>query len=253
MIKRLFSAIILTVVIQTRLSRSAIIPNPKLNVIANNEEGFLELRPNGTLILRSTMENSPNAIQNAIQQAVLFRTILNAIRHSGNSLNDLSMKIYGEGIEHKFPPFLERVIQRIQTYFSVYKYTDSSEPLRDKNKPITPINDTLYEEIDTDLDSDNGANKNTTIKPNAEMHKTTSSVATKATVPMKSTTAKTITTTTASKVNESIATKNETATHAQPSLSPSSSPKPALVPAMPPISEENEFNEIKNHKSKGKS
>ncbi|XP_012156329.1 uncharacterized protein LOC105664760 [Ceratitis capitata] len=40
--------------------------------------------------------------------------------------NRWAIKIYGDGIEHKFPPFLERIIQRVQTYFSIYKYTDTS-------------------------------------------------------------------------------------------------------------------------------
>lgn len=37
-------------------------------------------------------------------------------------------KIYGEGTESKFPPFLEHFVQRIQHYFSVYKYEDLSRP-----------------------------------------------------------------------------------------------------------------------------
>lgn len=38
-------------------------------------------------------------------------------------------RIYGEGTESKFPPVLERVVQRIQNYFSVFKYQDTSRPL----------------------------------------------------------------------------------------------------------------------------
>lgn len=37
-------------------------------------------------------------------------------------------KIYGEGTEAKFPPFIERIVQRIQHYFSIYKYEDLSRP-----------------------------------------------------------------------------------------------------------------------------
>lgn len=37
-------------------------------------------------------------------------------------------RIYGDGIESKFPPFLEFFVQRIQKYFSVYKYEDLSRP-----------------------------------------------------------------------------------------------------------------------------
>lgn len=39
-----------------------------------------------------------------------------------------TLKIYGEGTEAKFPPFLEHFVQRIQHYFSVYKYEDLSRP-----------------------------------------------------------------------------------------------------------------------------
>lgn len=38
-------------------------------------------------------------------------------------------RIYGAGTESKFPPFLEFVVQRIQKYFSVYKYEDLSRPV----------------------------------------------------------------------------------------------------------------------------
>lgn len=37
-------------------------------------------------------------------------------------------RIYGAGTESKFPPFLEFFVQRIQKYFSVYKYEDLSRP-----------------------------------------------------------------------------------------------------------------------------
>ncbi|KNC27604.1 hypothetical protein FF38_05099 [Lucilia cuprina] len=136
--------------------QAAIIQNPKLS---NTEDGFLELKPNGSLILRSTLNNSSNIWEDAI----IFKTILNAIRltrplHGKNTLNDLNQKIYGDGVEHKFPPFLERVIQRIQTYFSIYKYTDTT------NAPLP--NETLTlgaNEIDVNLSSghiSNGINRN---------------------------------------------------------------------------------------------
>lgn len=38
------------------------------------------------------------------------------------------IRIYGAGTESKFPPFLEFFVQRIQKYFSVYKYEDLSRP-----------------------------------------------------------------------------------------------------------------------------
>lgn len=37
-------------------------------------------------------------------------------------------RIYGAGTESKFPPFFEFFVQRIQKYFSVYKYEDLSRP-----------------------------------------------------------------------------------------------------------------------------
>ncbi|XP_065360331.1 uncharacterized protein LOC135954185 [Calliphora vicina] len=119
--------------------QAAIIQNPKLS---NTEDGFLELKPNGSLILRSTLNNSSNVWQ----EAIIFKTILNAIRlmplQTKNTLNDLNQKIYGDGVEHKFPPFMERVIQRIQTYFSIYKYTDTSKPVREDYKPTTATTST---------------------------------------------------------------------------------------------------------------
>ncbi|XP_073839880.1 uncharacterized protein [Musca autumnalis] len=215
------------------LSKSApLIQNPKLNDISKGEEGFLELRPNGNLILRSTLEQSPNTLQ----QALLFKSILNAIRavpqKAGNTLNELSVKIYGEGVEHKFPPFLERVIQRIQTYFSVYKYTDTSEPVRDKYKPI---NDTLYEEIDVTLSSDSGGEviKNKTGKPIAATIAMMSS--TKTTTPT--------TTTAAAAVTTTFITSNEN----------SLSTQPLPLPDQSIDDEENEFIEIKKAKQKRKS
>lgn len=144
--------------------QAAIIQNPKLS---NIEDGFLELKPNGSLILRGTLNNSSNVWQ----EAIIFKTILNAIRlmplQTRNSLNDLNQKIYGDGVEHKFPPFMERVIQRIQTYFSIYKYTDTSKPVREDYKPSTAttstttsgiLNETLtlgQNEIDVTLTSGN--------------------------------------------------------------------------------------------------
>lgn len=39
-----------------------------------------------------------------------------------------SVRIWGEGSESKFPPIFEFIVQRIQAYFSVYKYDDLSRP-----------------------------------------------------------------------------------------------------------------------------
>lgn len=242
--------------ISLETTESAIIQNPKLNDIGKGEEGLLELRPNGTLILRSTLDHAPNGF---LQQTLLFKTILNAIRMvpaaAGNTLNELSVKIYGEGVEHKFPPFLERVIQRIQTYFSVYKYTDTSEPLRDKYTPLPPINDTLYEEIDVNLgsdDDDDGDNqieidKNKTVKP---MMNSTSSMTTAAT---------TTTTGFRPKPNRTSSTSSTIATIVtrpkpnRTSSKPASTTTPVPLAPLPNNDEENEFIELKKHKIKGKS
>ncbi|XP_005176611.2 uncharacterized protein LOC101901290 [Musca domestica] len=215
------------------ISQSAVIvKNPKLNDISKGEEGFLELRPNGNLILRSTLENSPNTLQ----QALLFQSILNAIRAvPGNTLNELNVKIYGEGVEHKFPPFLERVIQRIQTYFSVYKYTDTTEPMRDKYKPL---NDSHYEEIDVTLSSDNvELVKNKTGKPLAETTAMTSATAAVATT----------TTVGATAAVTTMASAATTSTISNDRLTTTPLPDQSIVD-----DEENEFIEIKKLKESKK-
>lgn len=38
-------------------------------------------------------------------------------------------KVWGEGTESKFPPILEHILERIQSYFSIYKYEDESRPI----------------------------------------------------------------------------------------------------------------------------
>ncbi|KAJ6640690.1 hypothetical protein Bhyg_05621 [Pseudolycoriella hygida] len=47
-------------------------------------------------------------------------------------------RIYGAGTESKFPPFLEFFVQRIQKYFSVYKYEDLSRPGLPSQMPPDP-------------------------------------------------------------------------------------------------------------------
>lgn len=61
---------------------------------------------NGKVILSSPMQNS-------------FRPVF-------FTLNGL--KVWGDGDESKFGPVLEYFVQRIQSYFSVYKYEDESRP-----------------------------------------------------------------------------------------------------------------------------
>lgn len=86
--------------------------------------GYIQIIPNGTLILRSRSQNSTNPQNLLRHKSVLGNVILNLKQATSN--NKWDIKIYGEGTEHKLPPFLERIIQRIQTYFSVYKHTDTS-------------------------------------------------------------------------------------------------------------------------------
>lgn len=49
------------------------------------------------------------------------------------------LRIYGEGTESKFPPMIERIVQRIQHYFSVFKYEDTSRPLASEGINYDPV------------------------------------------------------------------------------------------------------------------
>lgn len=61
------------------------------------------------------------------KRQILLKNLLNVISIMPPAISSkVSLKIYGEGVEHRFPPFMERIIQRIQTFFSVYKYSDTS-------------------------------------------------------------------------------------------------------------------------------
>ncbi|EDW31253.1 GL20861 [Drosophila persimilis] len=105
--------------------------------------GYLELKPNGSLILRRGPGQSGSNRQNLL----LLRGVLQAIKqdnHHSHGGSELNIRIYGDGVEHKFPPLLENIIQRIQTYFSVYRYTDTSQPVRRDEAPTK-------EAIDADL------------------------------------------------------------------------------------------------------
>ncbi|XP_055913511.1 uncharacterized protein LOC129947105 [Eupeodes corollae] len=54
-----------------------------------------------------------------------------------NSFNKSLLRIYGEGIESKFPPILEMFVQRIQSFFSVYQ------------QPLLLINTSNFNQIPT--------------------------------------------------------------------------------------------------------
>lgn len=92
--------------------------------------GYLEVKPNGSLILR----RAPNQSGSNLQNLLLLRGVLQALKLNPSKISEsggetqVALKLYGDGVELKFPPFLENVIQRIQTYFSVYRYTDTSKP-----------------------------------------------------------------------------------------------------------------------------
>ncbi|XP_017059514.1 uncharacterized protein LOC108100247 [Drosophila ficusphila] len=94
--------------------------------------GYLEVKPNGSLILR----RAPNQSGSNLQNLIMLRGVLQALKINPSKISEndgvtrLDFKIYGDGVEHKFPPILENIIQRIQTYFSVYRYTDTSKPLQ---------------------------------------------------------------------------------------------------------------------------
>nr|XP_016935543.2 uncharacterized protein LOC108014037 [Drosophila suzukii] len=94
--------------------------------------GYLEFKPNGSLILR----RAPNQSGSNMQNLLMLRGILQALKLNPSKIAETNgetrfeFKIYGDGVEHKFPPILENIIQRIQTYFSVYRYTDTSKPLQ---------------------------------------------------------------------------------------------------------------------------
>lgn len=85
-------------------------------------------------------------------------------------------RIYGEGTESKFPPLLERVVQRIQNYWSVFKYEDQSRPyvgqsgqtVMDTTEASTPMADTT--ETVTELDKNVEAHQDELITESAAIN-----------------------------------------------------------------------------------
>ncbi|XP_030570489.1 uncharacterized protein LOC115769702 [Drosophila novamexicana] len=113
--------------------QAAVVPQLEQPVDAVQEIGYLELKPNGTLILRHAANQSGGNLQNLL----LLRSVLQALKlQPGEEQSKLNFRIYGDGVEQKFPPLLENIIQRIQTFFSIYRYTDTSRPVR-KEEPTT--------------------------------------------------------------------------------------------------------------------
>ncbi|TDG52558.1 hypothetical protein AWZ03_000791 [Drosophila navojoa] len=130
------AALMLTLLLLLLLSpaalQAAVVPH-ELDETSNaigmdtKEIGYLELKPNGTLILEHPQNQSGGDLQNFL----LLRSVLQALKlHSSQEQVKLNIKMYGDGVEHKFPPLLERIIQRIQTFFSIYRHTDTSHPVR---------------------------------------------------------------------------------------------------------------------------
>ncbi|XP_068149301.1 uncharacterized protein [Drosophila tropicalis] len=95
----------------------------------------LELKPNGSLILKRKPNQNGSNLENllllrGVLQALKLPSIDGAVDYKDIEATKQNMKMYGEGVEHKFPPLVENIIQRIQTYFSIYRYTDTSRPIR---------------------------------------------------------------------------------------------------------------------------
>lgn len=78
----------------------------------------LPFNPDGT---QYSLDERTNSIQKNFRSIISDRPQLIIINGP--------TRIYGAGTESKFPPFLEFFVQRIQKYFSVYKYEDLSRPL----------------------------------------------------------------------------------------------------------------------------
>ncbi|KAH8270139.1 hypothetical protein KR018_004609 [Drosophila ironensis] len=114
----------------TWINETPHIASPQALPTDTEKFGYLEVKPNGSLILR----RAPNQSGSNLQNLLLLRGVLQALNLSPTKISEasgdtkLDLKLYGDGVELKFPPFVENIIQRIQTYFSVYRYTDTSEP-----------------------------------------------------------------------------------------------------------------------------
>ncbi|XP_017080321.1 uncharacterized protein LOC108114077 [Drosophila eugracilis] len=153
----LISTALQAAILPLTLVKSAIESNQALP-LDTEKFGYLELRPNGSLILK----RAPNQSGSNLQNLLMLKGVLQALKLNPSKISDnggetrLEFKIYGDGVEHKFPPILENIIQRIQTYFSVYRYTDTSKPLQRVELTTKPTEDipeltTVKAEDDEDL------------------------------------------------------------------------------------------------------
>ncbi|XP_034658631.1 uncharacterized protein LOC117895234 [Drosophila subobscura] len=141
----------------TRIDKGSVDDKPF--ALDTEKFGYLELKPNGSMILR----RGPNQSGSNLQNLLLLRGVLQAIKQGqphphAHGDTKLNIKIYGDGVEHKFPPLLENIIQRIQTYFSVYRYTDTSQPVRREELPTKQV---AEGELELEVDS-------TTVRPGDE-------------------------------------------------------------------------------------
>ncbi|EDW72718.1 uncharacterized protein Dwil_GK19273 [Drosophila willistoni] len=127
---------------------------------------YLELKPNGSLILR----RKPNQNGSNLENLLLLRGVLQALKlPSIDGVVDIeatkqNIKMYGDGVEHKFPPLVENIIQRIQTYFSIYRYKDTSRPIRKDEIILQPLAQPQGQEIPEEVITTTDTTTTTTVK-----------------------------------------------------------------------------------------
>lgn len=105
------------------------ISNKNLTLISNRILKFLV--ENGTTVGIDLREDKA-------KQVIIY--------HKNNSVTSTGNKVYGDGTESKFPPILEFVVTRIQSFFSVYAHNDTSRPLPWEQSTQQELNATLREE-----------------------------------------------------------------------------------------------------------
>lgn len=74
------------------------------------------------------------------------------------------LRIWAIGSVSKFPPFFEHFVQRIQSYFSIYKYQDLSRPVEEAEEEIEKVseqNAEIHEEdVNNEAHDDENSNAN---------------------------------------------------------------------------------------------
>lgn len=116
--------------------------NSKTSTIPNVQRPPLEFNKNDQPI--STAASIATPVEVLLRQLAATSQKVNALPN-GAALDNISailqqrpswfvgssqpsIKIFGAGTESRFPPFLEFLVQRIQSFFSVYRYQDTSRP-----------------------------------------------------------------------------------------------------------------------------